>query len=361
MAERKQQDRGFLAALIQHPRCAILPSPEKLDTSLTSPGEDETNTRGDFDKVCKWLNSSKFLNIGFHADAQAAVDKGELLQMPVYKSLIKLAFSAFDPIRHTHDAERDEMVLLYYAGHGLMLPNAANFPNGCSSSPNLHLVGFGEDKLQEFADAESNYLTQNRTVKGGELCLHDVGYCDLQGLLTPWIAAVTKESDKAPGVKKNKHLVVIADSCYSGKLVEELRHLATIPNKPWNSNDCTVTVQSACSSNESTVGGYFTPLFIHLNKNPQILQQLKDEWNGLSEQNKNSYRQDQLLLASPQVASTMQELNLGTALTVDLPSIQGVQLTLFHDAGFFKFCSRQSRLNERSARRLANVQAMQQN
>ena len=46
--ERKQQDEE--ARLVEkHPRCAILPSPEKLDESIGSPGSDKTDTLRDFD------------------------------------------------------------------------------------------------------------------------------------------------------------------------------------------------------------------------------------------------------------------------------------------------------------------------
>jgi hypothetical protein len=64
-AARKQQDGESLGELIQHPRCAILPSPDKLNTA-TSPGEDALiKTRADFDKVWRWLTSSDFLKLDF--------------------------------------------------------------------------------------------------------------------------------------------------------------------------------------------------------------------------------------------------------------------------------------------------------
>jgi hypothetical protein len=354
---------------IQHPRCAILPSPDKLNSSFTSPGLDKTDTQGDLNKIWEWLRRAGFLNTPFFND----VRRSEQLHKEVYGRLINLAFGmAFDPIRNTYYPVHNEMVLLYYTGHGLTRLNAANgLP---TSRPNLASVGFSEAKLKKFAKAERRSPIRNRTVKGGELCLHHVGYCDLQGLLTPWIAAVTEESIHARGhLKQNKHLVVIADSCYSGVLVEELRSLADFPNRPWNTNGCTVTVQSACSSDQLTVGGYFTPLFIYLNENTQMLRQRMREWIDVPEAWKNWYRLDPTL-PSPQVATTMMPLNQATMITV-LPTIQGVQLKLFHDAGFFKFCFRkemqrlrinvqsflQLRLSERSTRMSAYVQQMQQN
>jgi hypothetical protein len=350
MAARNQEDRGFLDDLIQHPCCAILPSPEKLKKGSSSPGQDETNTRGDFDKVWQWLTSSDFLNTGFYVDVKETVDQGGQLEEGIYTSVIRLAFgNAFDPIRNTSDPEQGEMVLLYYAGHGLSEQGATNLKEAnlitskrslVSPFPRLGEVGFSNPE-EHFAAAES-FLTPNRTVKGGELCLHDVGFCDLQGLLKPWIAAVKGKSINPPHdrVKKNKHLVVVADSCYSGKLVEDLEQLALTPG-PWKEHGCTVTVQSASSSDEPTFGGYFTPCFVHFNKpeNQGKLQKLKQKWDEKSEIEKNAYRA--VDLPSPQVATTMPSEKLRSGEDdpiLVLPRIQGVQLTLFRDAGFFKFC-----------------------
>ncbi len=314
---------------MEHPRFAILPSPEKLNVSYNSPGRDATNTQRDFNDVWQWAKRAGFLNTEFHKDAMIAVDRGEQLEKPVYKSLINLAFGrAFAPIHATCFPAGEEMVLLYYAGHGLS-PNALP-PNGQSASPCLVKVGL-TNTFKYFED---------RTVSGGELCLHDVGFCDLKGLLTPWIAAVKEESSNAPGVKKNKHLVVIADSCHSGVLVQDLQQLAN-GGGPWNVNGCTVTVQSACSSDEPTFGGYFTPCFIHFNKreNKQSLLELKNKWDGKSEIEKNAYRA--VDLPSPQVATTMPSEKLISEEEdpiLVLPVIQGLMLTLFPDAGFFKFC-----------------------
>jgi hypothetical protein len=331
---RNAADRKVTNEYEKRPRCAILLSPEKLNQSYNSRGQDATNTRRDLNDVCQWARQAGFLNTEFFVDA-INVDENQLLEETVYNSLINFAFgSAVDPIRNTFSPEDDEMVLLYYTGHGLDGQSAnmlnADLPNGQSSSPLLH--------NHYFKIAENR--TSDRTVKGGELCLHDVGFCDLMGLLTPWIAAVNEESSNVPGVKKNKHLVVIADSCYSGVLVQDLQQLAKTPG-PWNANGCTVTVQSACGSDEPTVGGYFTPCFVYFNKpeNQPSLQKLKDEWDGKSEIEKNAYRE--VDLPSPQVATTMPSERLISTEEdpiLVLPVIQGLTLTLFSDAGFFKFC-----------------------
>ncbi len=326
---RNALDREVTNEYEKHPRFAIIPSPEKLNESYNSPGQDATDTQGDFSNVWQWARQAGFLDSEFHTEAIKTADRGGQLEKPVYKSLINLAFGRLVyPIRNTFSPENDEMVLLYYTGHGLG-PKA--LPNGQSSSPRLDKVGLS-NSFKYFED---------RTVKGGELCLHDVGFCDLKGLLTPWIAAVKEESSNVPGgVKKNKHLVVIADSCHSGVLVQDLQQLAN-GGGPWNVNGCTVTVQSACSSDKPTFGGYFTPCFVHFNKpeNQPFLWKLKNEWDGKSEIEKNAYRE--VDLPSPQVATTMPSERLISTEEdpiLVLPVIQGLTLTLFSDAGFFKFC-----------------------
>ena len=47
--ERRQQDEETIRLVEKHPRCAILPFPEKLDESIGSPGSDKTDTLRDFD------------------------------------------------------------------------------------------------------------------------------------------------------------------------------------------------------------------------------------------------------------------------------------------------------------------------
>jgi hypothetical protein len=327
--------------VIKPPRCAILPSPEKLRTSFTSPDQDETNTQGDFHKVWKWLTSSNLFNAQFYEHVQVPTDDDKHLGDAVYENLIKVAFGSVFEIHDTVQPEdEEEMVLLYYAGHGLSEKgakelNEANLIDEHLTSPFPRLDKVG------IANSEQYFAAAHQTVKGGELCLHHFGFCDLQGLLTPWIADMKRTSVKAPDrVKKNKHLVVVVDSCYSGKLVEDLEELA-LKSGPWKEHGCTVTVQSASSSNEPTFGGYFTPCFVHFNKpeNQEKLQKLKQKWDEKSEIEKNAYRA--VDLPSPQVATTMPSEKLRSGEDdpiLVLPVIQGVQLTLFRDAGFFKFC-----------------------
>ena len=344
IAQRAQEYEGFERRLVRRPRCGIIPSPDKLDISINSPGEDEIETRRDFNRVWKWLSGC--LNIGFYTDVKTTIDRDEQLEPSVFKSAIRYAFQAFDPIRNTSSPEAEEMVLLYYTGHGLS-PSSSG-----SSSPLLKEVGYS----REYFAAAQPYITPNRKVKGGELYLHDVGYCDLQGLLKPWIAAVKEKSTNSSGDKKLKHVVIIADSCYSGKLVEDLAGLNQSPG-PWNENDCTVTVQSACNSHEVTFGGYFTPCFVYYNQTGGLVQQIQGnaqqiqendqhiseldglirEWNGKIEREKDAYRK--IELPSPQLATTRLPGNVDSENDPVLKlSFQGFQMYLFRDAGFFKFC-----------------------
>ena len=336
MAERRDEQDVESA---RRPHCGIIPSPEKLKRGKKSPGEDETNVRGDFNLVWKWLTSSEFLNTGVYDVIREAVDAGEQLDKPSFNSAIYFAFKAFDPIRNTVSLEAEEMVLLYYTGHGIgekeaRRVNRKKRPDGQSSSPLLKKV----DIPEEYFSAAQPYLTQKRNVKGGELCLHEVGFCDLQGLLEPWIAAVKKKpTHNSSGEKKKKHVIVIADSCYSGKLVEDLAELNQSAG-PWNKKGCTVTVQSASSSDEETYGGYFTPCFVHYNKpeNRDELEQLIQEWKRKIEIEKDAYRTTSD--PSPQLATTKPEKFGDENSPILECSFQGFKLCLFRDAGFFKFC-----------------------
>ena len=157
--ERQQQDEEDLEELVKHPRCAIIPSPDKLNRSSTQPGLDEIATREDFDIVWQWLTSSNFLNTGFYdTDVRETVGRGELLENIRFKKLIEMAFGiAFDPIRATYHPDREEMVLLYYSGHGLQI----NSPLvGHSSFPALEKLDFTDSKQEELKEPARTLLKE---------------------------------------------------------------------------------------------------------------------------------------------------------------------------------------------------------
>ena len=361
MAERKTIEDQDFKEWEKYPRCALLPSPEKLNTSVNSRGSDVTDTLEDFKRIIKWVKDKKLLNQGFY---DLYREEDEQLEKDSFGNAVKLAFStAFDPMRNTSSTELEELVFWYYAGHGLGKETAKTLEY--SSTPYLSKVDLSPDYAIVF-----DFVKEERKVKGGELFLHMGGFCDLYGLLKPWIAAVKSESVNAPGQKKNKHLVVILDSCHSGIIAQELKEFEKQVRKKDESflKENSVTIQAACGPNERTFGGYFTPLFLYLNdpQNNERLEQLRKKWKQMTDGKKDEYRS--IELPSPMVV-TKGTLPQGTEEeapplaaqgdtvdpqpppaqgdTVDLQpqnvameiNVQNFKLTLFPDAGFFKFCS----------------------
>lgn len=53
MAEKKTIEDQEFKEWEKYPRCALLPSPEKLNTSVNSPGSDVTDTLKDFKRIIK--------------------------------------------------------------------------------------------------------------------------------------------------------------------------------------------------------------------------------------------------------------------------------------------------------------------
>ena len=172
-------------------------------------------------------------------------------------------------------------------------------------------------------------------MKGGELCLHKFGFCDFKGLIEPFIEAVKSQSKNCSGVKENKHLVIVLDSCHSGQFAEDLKTFFS-ENQDWLNEGCSVTVQASCESDEKAVGGYFTPTFIFLNDpaNKNYLDFLKGEWGEMNEEDRNIFRS--LKFSSPVMETTRNDLD-NTSPTLEIEE-QNFKMTLFCDAGFFKFC-----------------------
>ena len=140
----------------KHPRCAILPSPEKLDESIGSPGSDKTDTLRDFDLIKDWVTTSKLLNTGFH---QLAATDGENLQNDEYYTFIRNAFRlAFDAMRNTASPELEELVFWYYAGHGLSKEAAQKL--SYSSTPNL--TEFDVPSDYRFYEDANEFVTEGR-------------------------------------------------------------------------------------------------------------------------------------------------------------------------------------------------------
>ena len=336
--ERAIDDQALLRAMEKHPRCALLPSPDILETAALR-GEDVTGTLDDYAAILAWVTECGLLNTGFYQPAGliTMISSKQRLSKLRYGALVQLAFNnAFAPLLHTGNLNCEELVLWYYAGHGLGNKNikSQNLSEK-SAVPQLEKVDFhllNRDLAKPFMPEHST-----RTVKGGELCLHHVGFCDLNGLLEAWIAALKGKSQsiKGPGpdVKQNKHLVLILDSCYAGTFANDLKTLAQEPG-PWNENGCTVTVQASCSGNEPTFGGYFTPLFLYLNQHPEDLKKLIEKWQNMADEEKAEFLS--LPFPSPIVETTRN--SDGSNLLVQKIECQNFSIHLFPDAGFFKFC-----------------------
>ena len=388
-AERNTPEDQQFKEWENHPRCVLLPSPEKLHTSMNSAGSDVTDTLEDFQRIKNWAKENKLLNTGF-SDYRERQDKQ--LEKSSFKSLVQLAFSrAFVAMRNTtRNPDLEELVFWFYTGHGLGKETAKTLQY--LSTPCLSNVDLNHNYHDDAISFD--FVQKERKVQGGELCLHMGGFCDLYGLLKPWIAAVKSESINAPGQKKNKHLVVILDSCHSGIIAQELKEFEKQVRKKDKSflKENSVTIQAACGPNERTFGGYFTPPFLYLNdpQNKKLLEQLRKSWKQMTDEKKDEYRS--IELPSPMVVTTRASLQ-GTKEQAQPPPAQGgtvnpqpppaqgdtvdpqpppaqggtvdphpppaqgdtvdsqpqnvtmeinvqnFKLTLFPDAGFFKFCS----------------------
>ena len=301
-----------------HPCCVLLPSPEKLDISMNLPGSDVTDTLEDFQRIKNWAKENKLLNTGF-PDYRERQDKQ--LEKSSFKSLVQLAFSTpFVAMRNTRSPDLEELVVWFYTGHGLGTETAKTLEY--LSTPCLSNFDLNHNYLDDAIVFD--FVQKERKVQGGELCLHMGGFCDLYGLLKPWIAAVKSESINAPGQKKNKHLVVILDSCHSGIIAQELKEFERQVRKKDDSflKENSVTIQAACGPNERTFGGYFTPVFLYLNdpQNKKLLEQLRKSWKQMTDEKKDEYRS--IELPSPMVVTTRASLQ-GTEEQAQPPPDQG--------------------------------------
>lgn len=330
----------------------IIGSPEKLERD-GNPGSDLTNTRRDLELLDVWGR------------------KREILSYPAtttFDSKVNIAFHPLFEISHP--------TFLYYTGHGLDKKKASELHY--SASPRLDELMEGFVRYRERPDYDPLFHVldtlkekcDGRKVKGGELFLHRFGFCDLYGLLKFWCAGVCDYvnvhhdcypsfhsrktwlfedeepwylEDEEPWVPNlfNSQLVVILDSCYSGEVAQQLHDFISdigekVPRPPDGIN---ITIQAACGKDERTFGGYFTPVFTYLNdpENKEVLEKWKDEWKKMTEEARSNYKS--LDLPSPMVVTTLPARD-DTTMKFTFQGNYGVytNVTLFPDAGFFKFC-----------------------
>ena len=331
--QRARDDKATIANMEAKPRCGILPSPDILDIPSCE-GVDKTGTQEDFVKVWDFAQHSGFLNTGFTKHDISMLRNGagsRKMTKDEFGPLVDTAYKlAFDPLRNTSSFDKEELVFFYYAGHGL----SENFIEQkkleklpVPEMPNL------TDK--DYFDS-GNVISPARNLKGGELYLHHRGFCDLRGLLRPFIAAL--ESNVGQHPKKNKHLVIVVDSCYSGVLADDLRKMEDDQElKQWLDRGCSITVQASCGSNEPTFGGYFTPSFVCLNADEERLANLLAEWNSKSADEREKFLEDiGEDLPSPTVyATSPKENNDNPFMKIEK---QNSTITLFNNPDFFKFC-----------------------
>lgn len=346
----------------------IIGSPEKLERD-GNPGSDLTNTRRDLELLDVWGRKRKIL---FYKNPKTFDFKVQTALHPLFE------------ISHP--------TFLYYTGHGLDKKKASELHY--SASPRLddimeRFVRYryrpDDDPLFHVLDTFKEKC-DGRKVKGGELFLHQFGFCDLYGLLKFWCAGVCdyvnvhngcypsfnfgktwipehkkawyledKEpwfledeepwflKDEEPWVPNlfNSQLVVILDSCYSGEVAQQLHDFVSdirekVPSPPDGIN---ITIQAACGTDERTFGGYFTPVFTYLNdpENEEVLEKWKDEWKKMTEEARSNYKS--LDLPSPMVVTTLPAPE-DTTMKFTFQGKFGwkTSVTLFPDAGFFKFC-----------------------
>lgn len=324
---RQQSEHAMHVTRSRQARCALLPSADSLADGGGF-GNDAIGTKKDFDMLTAWLQEVDVACITFY---DASLDRARF--SGVCHAFFGTAWAA---ICHTAFPNIHELVFAHYGGHGV---------------PPGHRASSRYSARPVFTSLDENYssvvdqfaLREHRPLSGGELCLHHLGFANLRSVLVPFVTAILRESQNSQGPKMNKHLVVLFDSCYSGRLAEELDDKQLQPLlEQLAQRNCTITVQAACSREESTYGGYFTPYFLRLQREPHLLATLAANWAKLPPEERD--RVASLPLPSPCVRSTRTEFN-ANADTYPI-EVQNLRLTLFPNAGFFKFCVR-SLLEER--------------
>eukprot|EP01012_Entosiphon_sulcatum_P024891 TRINITY_DN30165_c0_g1_i1.p1 TRINITY_DN30165_c0_g1~~TRINITY_DN30165_c0_g1_i1.p1 ORF type:complete len:464 (+),score=52.95 TRINITY_DN30165_c0_g1_i1:24-1394(+) len=207
--ERAAEEAQFFRRMEQHPRCALLAAPEFIG------GEDKIATDVDHAVVKDWLkyklNALNLPFFTFPSDASSFTD-------------VNAVSLAFYSIQNTADPACHESLIWYYTGHGRSA--AAQRP--------------------------------------GELSLLHKGWLPLKDLVSKWLRVITAHSINCAEPKSNKHLIVVLDSCFSGKLAELTFEDPDVIH--WMQGiaemGCSLVVQAA--SDQLTYSGYFTPVFVAL-------------------------------------------------------------------------------------------------
>jgi len=129
-------------------------------------------------------------------------------------------------------------------------PTTTGGPRGQPKKPKYHAL-----YVLYFA----GHGTKDKPVPLGDLVMERGEVVTLEDLLKAWAESAPY---RAGG---GSRLLIVADSCYSGKLAERLRSLCTRPGQRGTREAAaarTVAVQASCSATENAEDGTFTSLFV---------------------------------------------------------------------------------------------------
>ena len=152
----------------------------------------------------------------------------------------------------------DEIATIFVvAAHGISEAQAQNL-----AEHSVYPVCEGEASNDAFS------IFHARTPCGGEVSLHHHGLAGGEALVAHWLHVVQTQRSR------NKTLVLIADSCYSGRLQA---HVAQFDWQDLTARDCRVFIQSSCSRDEVAIGGLFAPAFCAL-QHADVAAWLDEKW-----------------------------------------------------------------------------------
>ena len=249
--ERAEQlDHFALASVKQNQtRAHVLPSICQLESESNPQGVDKTFVKDDW---CQW--NSLLKRQGFTVTSQLkppSFCNKAALEKEVWETFWNVGTYLVGPT-HQVTSKREEFAMLnlgsfiLYCGHGL--------------SPESALLLAESRTCSDFHNSPSRTGLQsrpkNRTVAGGELCLHNSGYVDLFAMMEP-IFCQFEERPRVP--YKSRTCLLLFDSCHSGLLAEE-NSLEKIRQLAENSS-VRVIIQASCGPNEGALGGIFTHVF----------------------------------------------------------------------------------------------------
>ena len=283
-------------------------------------GEDMTKTVTDFSNFVEWSIERQF----FAANEYKYFDEDGVCYHETYYAIIKQL--AFNPARmfNRADLDKTEYAIWYYSGHGLHT-DVVNISK--PSGFNLHHDKNSSVGVNEYMKAMCERSEQPwRYLQGGELPFQRYGFFDFHMLVDFLQTAITLDGRQC----KNRHILVVLDSCYSGKFGKRLEKWMNSKDyeEVWKRNNCSLTIQTAASEKEPTYGGYFTPLFILL-QDETFREAKRNQWVSMSSEFDDIYDE----LPSPQLYSTDDTISKS-----EEPLVKLNEVWLVKNPNFFKMC-----------------------